>query len=226
MQYFDPDFLEFFKELSDNNNKAWFDVNRKRYESVVKEPFIKFVEEIIYRIQKIENDVFIRPTDAIFRINKDIRFSKDKSPYKTQVSANISKFGKKDKSYPSMYFELSPNGVMIYGGVYMVEKDMLARIRYHIAENQDEFKKAYTGKDFVEKYGTIQGEKNKRIPENFIDVVEVEPLIANKQLYFGAALNSELILQPFLPDVLMEYYSAGREVNEFLREPFERRETS
>jgi uncharacterized protein (TIGR02453 family) len=220
MQYFNPDFLEFFKELAENNNKEWFDSNRKRYEKEVKEPFTKFVEEMIYRVQKIDNDVFIRPMDAIFRINKDIRFSKDKSPYKIQMSANISKFGKKDKSYPCFYFQFSPNDVMVYGGSYMVEKDTLESIRYHIAENHKEFKKVYSGKDFVEKYGTIQGEKNKRIPEDFIDIVKTEPLIANKQFYFGAALNPELVLQPFLPDVLMEYYMAGREVNGFLRQAY------
>lgn len=220
MQYFNPDFLEFFKELAENNNKEWFDANRKRYEKEVKEPFTKFVEEMLHRIQKIDNDVFIRPMDAIFRINKDIRFSKDKSPYKVQMSANISKYGKKDKSYPGFYFELKPNDVMIYGGVYMVEKDMLERIRYFIAENHEEFKKVYSGKDFVEKYGTIQGEKNIRIPENFKDIVIVEPLIANKQFYYGAALNEELVLQAFLPDVLMEYYSAGKEVKDFLSRAF------
>lgn len=220
MSYFNPDFLDFFRELSENNNKQWFDANRQRYEKEVKEPFAKFVEEMIYRIQKIENDIFIRPMDAIFRINKDIRFSKDKTPYKTFVSANISKFGKKDKAYPGFYFEFSPDDVMIYGGVYMVEKDMLERIRYYIAENHEEFKKVYSGKAFVDKFGTIQGEKNKRIPEDFIDVVKTEPLITNKQFYYGAAVNAELILQPILPEVLMEYYYAGKEVKDFLSKAF------
>src|SRR5688500_10433856 len=143
MSYFNSSFLKFFKELSKNNATEWFNENRKTYENEVKKPFSDFVEEMIKRIQKYEPEVQIKASDAIMRINKDIRFSKDKTPYNTYVAANISAYGKKDKSYPGFYFQLSPTGIHIYGGVYMVENDVLQQIRSYIAGHQKEFKSAY-----------------------------------------------------------------------------------
>ena len=80
--HFTPDFLNFFMELAPNNNKDWFDNNRDRYKKSVKEPFENFVEKLIKEMKKSEEIMDGRPSDFIFRINKDIRFSKDKSPYK------------------------------------------------------------------------------------------------------------------------------------------------
>lgn len=217
MSHFSPEFLKFFKELSNNNNKNWFDENRKRYEKEVKKPFSNFVAEMIERIQKYESEIQIKPSDAIMRINNDIRFSKDKTLYKTHVAANISVYGKKDKSYPGFYFQLSPEGVMIYGGAYMVESATLQNIRNQIAGNLNSFSKVYNDKTFKEKFNSIQGEKNKRIPKEFQLVSEKEPLIANKQFYYSASLKPNFITSDELPDKLMEYYLAGKKVNDFLK---------
>ena len=96
MAYFTKDFTKFLKDLEKNNNREWFNENKKRYEESVKEPFYNFIDEMIMRINAIDNNVAIQPKDAIFRIYKDVRFSKDKLPYKTQVSAVISPGGRKD----------------------------------------------------------------------------------------------------------------------------------
>lgn len=210
MSHFSPAFLTFFKELTKNNSTTWFNENRKTYEKEVKKPFSNFVEEMIRRIQKHEPEVQIKAADAIMRINKDIRFSKDKTPYNTHVAANISVYGKKDKAYPGFYFQLSPEGISIYGGAYMVENPTLLNIRNYIAANLPAFSTAYSDKLFVEKYGQLQGEQNKRIPPEFVAVAEKEPLIANKQFYFSATLKPELITSAELADVLMEYYVAAK----------------
>lgn len=217
MSYFNTSFLKFFKELSKNNTTEWFNENRKTYEKEVKKPFSDFVEEMINRIQKYEPEVQIKPSDAIMRINKDIRFSKDKTPYNTHVAANISAYGKKDKSYPGFYFQLSPEGIMIYGGAYIVENTTLQNIRNHIADNLKGFSTAYNDKVFKANFGKIQGEQNKRIPTEFQAVSEKEPLIANKQFYYSASLKSDIITSDELPDKLMEYYHAGKKVNDFLK---------
>lgn len=217
MKYFNPSFLKFFKELSKNNTAEWFNENRKTFEKEVKHPFSDFVEEMIKRIQKYEPEVQIKPSDAIMRINKDIRFSKDKTPYNTHVAANISVYGKKNKSYPGFYFQLSPEGIMIYGGAYMVENITLQNIRNYIADNLKNFSAAYNDKTFKEKFGKIQGEQNKRIPTEFQAVSEKEPLIANKQFYYSASIKSGIITSDELPDKLMEYYLAGKKVNDFLK---------
>ena len=217
MNYFNPEFLKFFKELSKNNTTAWFNENRKTYEKEVKKPFTSFVEEMISRIQKHEPAVQIKASEAIMRINKDIRFSKDKTPYNIQMSANISVYGKKDKSYPGFYFQLAPDAIRIYGGAYMVENATLQNIRNYIVDNLKEFSNVYTDKNFVEKFGKIQGEQNKRIPAEFQKIAVKEPLIANKQFYYAAELNSSLITAKELPEKLMEYYLAGKNVSDFLK---------
>lgn len=216
MTYFNPAFINFFKELSKNNNKEWFDTNRKTYEKEVKEPFAVFVQEMINRVQKHEPDVNIKPSDAIMRINKDIRFSKDKTPYNTHVAANISKFGKKDKSYPGMYFQFSSDKVMIYGGAYMLEVPALQKLRTHIAGNLKDFSAAYNDKKFNEKFGSILGEQHKRLPDEFKSIAEKEPLIANKQFYFAAELKPDVLTKNELPEILMDHYLAAKKLNEFL----------
>jgi uncharacterized protein (TIGR02453 family) len=222
MAHFTNNFTKFFKDLEKNNSTAWFNENRKTYESEVKKPFAAFVEEMIKRIQKHEPEVKIKASDAIMRINKDIRFSKDKTPYNTHVAANISAFGKKDKSYPGFYFQLSPNKISIFGGAYAVENDRLQKIRSHIAKNLKAFASAYKEKKFSDKFGKIQGEQNKRIPPEFQDVAAKEPLIANKQFYYSAELKPELLTSDKLADSLMEYYLAAKGINSFLKKAWDK----
>lgn len=217
MHYFNSSFLSFFKELAKNNQTEWFDKNRSVYEKEVKKPFNAFVEEMISRIQAHEPEIQIKPSDAIMRINKDIRFSKDKIPYNTHVSANISVYGKKDKSFPGFYFQLSDQGIQIFGGVYAVENEKLRTIRSYISRNLKAFAAAYNDPAFKDQYGHIQGEANKRIPKELESLVQVEPLIANKQFYFSASLPPDTITSDTLADTLMGFYFAGHKVNDFLR---------
>jgi uncharacterized protein (TIGR02453 family) len=220
MGYFSESFVQFFKNLSENNNTAWFDANRKTYETAVKKPFEAFVQEMISRISAHEPEVTIPAKDAIFRINKDIRFSKDKTPYNTHVAANISRFGRKDKAYPGFYFQLSHTGAQVFGGAYMPEKETLEKIRGLIAGDFDGFNKLINNEAFKSRYGTLKGEAVKRIPEEWKAAYAKQPLIANKQFYYQAELPAPLITDEKLPDRLMEYYTAAKDVNAFLRRAF------
>ncbi len=217
MSYFKPAFLKFFKELSKNNTTVWFNENRKTYEKEVKEPFSVFVEEMIQRIRKYEPDIKIKAPDAIMRINKDIRFSKDKTPYNTYVAANISIYGKKDKSYPGFYFQLSHENIKIFGGAYLIETPALQILRTNIAKDLKNFAVVYNDKNFKQKFGAIQGEKNKRVPEEFQNIAINEPLILNKQFYYSAEIKPDILTKNELPDKLMEYFTAGKKLNDFLR---------
>ncbi|MCE3282862.1 MAG: hypothetical protein K0Q66_1599 [Chitinophagaceae bacterium] len=217
MSYFTPGFIKFFKELSQNNTSEWFNEHRKVYEAEVKKPFAAFVDEMIKRIKKHEPEINIKAPDAIMRINKDTRFSKDKTPYNTHVAANISAYGKKDKSYPGFYFQFSHDKIVMYGGAYTIETPALQKIRSYIAQHQKAFASAYTDPAFVEKFTRIQGEQNKRLPEEFAAVADKEPLIANKQFFYSAELKPDILLIEKLPDTLMEFYVAGRKVNTFLK---------
>lgn len=217
MAYFSSAYLKFFRELTDNNHREWFHANKKTYDKEVKEPFKAFVQALIDAAGEIDPDIQIDPKDAIFRINRDIRFSKDKSPYKLYNSAVISADGKKEKSRPGgFYVELSANHLRVYQGAYMLDKEPLQFLREQIAENADEFSKLIGEKAFVETYGEIRGDKHKRLPKNLKEAAESQPLIFNKQFYYFTEMPPETILQDDLVDVIMEKYKIGIPLAEFL----------
>ncbi|MBK7944372.1 MAG: DUF2461 domain-containing protein [Flavobacteriales bacterium] len=216
MAWFTPDYNKFFKDLAKNNNKEWFDANRKRYEASVKKPFEAFVAEAIARIAMHDKAIAIEPKEAIFRINKDIRFSKDKTPYKLEASAIISPAGRKDHSVPGIYFAFGPEATKFYGGCYQPEKEQLLAIREAIMKDGKGFRKAISGKPFVTLFKEVQGEANKVLPPEFKAHAIKEPLIANKQFYVVAEKPAKLVEEAKLMDAFMEHWMAMRPLNEWL----------
>lgn len=217
MHWFTDGFNRFFKDLAKNNNKEWFDANRKRYEAEVKEPFAAFVEAAIAQIRQHDKAVDIEAKDAIFRIHRDVRFSKDKTPYKLEASAIISPAGRKDHTVPGIYFALGPEAVKFYGGCYMPDKPQLERIRTAILRDGKGFRKAVAGKAFADLFPDgVQGERNKVLPAEFKAAVAKEPLIANKQFYVGAELPAKLVVDPKLMELLVEHFQAMRPLNAWL----------
>lgn len=224
MAFFTKDFLDFFKDLAANNHKDWFDQNRKRYENSVKDPFKKFVQHIIDELGK-KDPVFkeLEAKNCIFRINRDIRFSTDKTPYKTMVSAVVAPEGKKSSSVNGIYFEFGPEHVRVYGGVYEIEKDDLLTVREGIAKDISKFQKAYNNPTFKKVFGEILGEKNKIIPKELREAAEKEPLIFNKHWYFYTQFEPETILKPELDKIILDCYEAGRPVENYFNELIKRK---
>jgi uncharacterized protein (TIGR02453 family) len=215
-RFFEPDFLQFFIELAANNHKDWFDQNRKRYELTIKEPFKKFVDVVIQDLSR--EDVRFKELESkecIFRINRDIRFSKDKTPYKLSRSAIVVPGGKKSRSINGVYFEMGPEHFRIYGGVYEAEKDEIQQIREGIAQNADEFKTLCNSQEFKKLYGTILGEKNKVLPSELKSAALDEPLIFNKQWYFFCEFTPEIILEEGLDELVLKCYRIGKPISDF-----------
>lgn len=218
MAWFEKEFVAFFMELEVNNYKEWFHENKKRYENFVKEPFENFVVEIIKRINKDDPSITLNPKEAIFRINRDIRFSKDKQPYKTFVSAVISTAGRKNLKLPGSYFELSPKGVQYYGGSYFLEKDQLEKARHFIMKDLQAFNKIIKDKNFVNTFGEVLGEKNKRLPKEFEKAAQIQPLLFNKSFYYGTTLDLPVLFDNKLPDEIFKLYLAGKPFNQFFKQ--------
>ena len=219
MSYFTPDFLIFFQDLAANNNRDWFHDNKKRYEKSVKEPFKKFVQVLIDAAAEYDDKIGqIAPKQAIFRIHRDIRFSKDKTPYKIQSSAIISPYGRSKMDAPSgFYLEITPEHFRIYGGLYRVAKEDLVKVRKAITQNVEEFKALYTDTHFVKYFGEIHGEKNKRLPKEFKENLETEPLIANKQFYYFTELNLDLLFDESIVNEIMQRYQVMDKLSDFFR---------
>lgn len=217
MSYFDADFLEFFRELDQNNNKKWFDKNRKRYLKTIKDPFREFVQELILRLQKEDPALFTNPKESIFRINRDLRFTKDKTPYKVRVSAAMSTGGRKAADSPGYYIQLSHNNMMFGGGLYNPSKDGLYNIRTYIMEHPNELSQLVKDKAFKQTFSHLLGDKNKRMPAEFKEAAVHQPLMAHKQYYYmHESPEAHVLLESDFPDQVINNYKAGLGVNKFL----------
>jgi len=218
MKYFNPAFFKFLDGLSKNNNKEWFDANRETYEEEVKKPFRKLVEDLTEKLAKDVPEINRNISKSIFRINRDIRFSKDKSPYKNHVAAVFSRKGTKDEDYPGFYMHFGANEVAVGGGKYNVTKDQLAQIRQEIFYNNKEFKKILADKNFVGVYKTLQGDKSKILAPDYKEFVKEQPLIANKQFWYWADLTRKDALSDKIDTILLSHMKAGLKMNRFLWE--------
>ncbi len=214
------DYFTFFEDLAKNNDREWFNANKKRYEQYAKEPFIELVEKVVAALADSEPELSLIPVkQMLFRINKDIRFSKDKRPYKEHLSASISRFGTKDKLYPGHYFQLGANESFLAGGAYFFEeKEVLLRVRRFIMDNGERFSELINDPIFKEKWGDIKGEKNKRFTPELTEAIEYQPLIANTQFYWGKNIDPKEALQSNFVDILRGHFEAAQPMNNFLRE--------
>ncbi|HLP93490.1 MAG TPA: DUF2461 domain-containing protein [Saprospiraceae bacterium] len=211
------DLLQFLYELSQNNNRDWFEKNKKRYEATVKKPFEQLVAALIARLQNIEPGFHIQPKDCIHRIYRDTRFSQDKTPYKTHVSAVFTSRGKQTMDEPGYYFHLEFGNLMLGGGAYFLDKEPLYLVRKTIAQDIDAFREVVNDPVFVQYFGGIQGEKNKILPPEFKELAKQEPLLANKQFYFMAEMDPEICLSPDFADYVLSYFSAAKRFNDYFR---------
>lgn len=150
-----PSTIRFIKELKKNNNKPWFDAHRKVYEAA-KADFSGFIQKVIDLHGKKDPGIKnLLAKDCLFRINRDIRFSKDKSPYKTNFGASINKGGKSAWNSAGYYFHLEPGGCFAGGGLYQPPPEDLRKVRQEIDYNFGAFKKIIGSKKFKSVYGDL-----------------------------------------------------------------------
>jgi uncharacterized protein (TIGR02453 family) len=158
--------LAFLDELSKNNNKAWFEENKAAYETARRE-FENFTEALIDEFRISDNLQDLTAKDCISRIYRDIRFSKDKSPYKSNLWATIAPGGKKGM-HNGYHISIQPHGRSILaGGMYEPMPEQLARFRQWIDEDAREFKEIITEQAFVDYFGGIEGDKVKTAPQGY-----------------------------------------------------------
>lgn len=165
-----PSTLKFLKDLKKNNNKPWFDVNRKRYEEA-KADFTNFIQQVIDLHSKKDKTIStLKAKDCMFRINRDIRFSKDKSPYKTNFGASINKGGKKAWNSAGYYFHLEPGQCFAGGGIYQPMPEELKKVRQEIDYNFADFKKIVGSKKFKSVYSDFDRSAEfllRRVPKGY-----------------------------------------------------------
>ena len=197
-----PSTIKFLKDLKKNNNKPWFDTNRKLYEAA-KANFAAFVQEVINLHGK--NDASIKDLlakDCMFRINRDVRFSKDKSPYKTNFGASINRAGKKAMSSAGYYFHLEPGSCFMGGGIYMPMPEELKKVRQEIDYNFAGFKKMLSQKKFKTIYGDLDKSPEfllSRVPKGYEadnpaqDYLRLKSFIATVKVPDAALTSKDLV---------------------------------
>ncbi len=218
--HFSTEFIDFFKGLAANNSKDYFDEHRKTYENYVKKPWYEFVNQVVERLSVHDPDMKdMQPKDIVFRINRDIRFSKDKTPYKMHLSGVFSSGGRKNMRIPGMYLQLGIGETWMGGGMYAPDKADIQAIREALAHNPKKIEKLLNDSNFASTYGEIKGAKNKIIPKDLKEAAAKQELIFNKQWYFMKEFEDgeDIIMRPDLLDIVEQHYLAGKPWNDFLR---------
>lgn len=161
--------ITFLKQLAKNNNKTWFDAHRKEYETA-KTDFENIIDGLLQKMATSIDPAFTdqKAKDCIFRIYRDVRFSKDKTPYKAHFSAAFSRNGKKDMA-AGYYLHLEPGKAFAGGGIWMPEREHLKKIRQEIDYNFEDFKKIINNAAFKKMFNKLEGEQLKKAPAGYAD---------------------------------------------------------
>ena len=211
--------LGFLKKLSRNNNREWFEKNKPTYLSI-KEEFELFVGDVLHEMipydQSLEG---LDPRKLTFRIYRDVRFSKNKTPYKTYLSAGMSSAGK-GTGIPGYYFQIEPgNKSMIASGLYLPPAENLAKIRQEIDYNGDKLKALLSEKKFKKLFGPLwSGDKLKTMPKGYsIDHPHIEYLKLKSFMAMHTFKDADVLQNNFIRK-LIDSMKATKPLNDFLNE--------
>lgn len=210
------DIFDFLKELKENNNKEWFDKNRDRYQSA-KKIFEEFSELLISEVNKIDKSVGLpEAKKCIFRIFRDVRFSKDKTPYKSNFGCFIAQGGRKS-IYPGYYFHYEPGSSFVGGGIYCPPKETLLATRTEIYENPEEFISILNKPSFKKVYSELwQDDKLKTCPKNFPKDFEHVDLLRYKSYTAVTNIEDKELLSDKLVDKILDSFKELKPLNDFI----------
>ncbi len=209
--------LKFLKDLEANNNKNWFEIHRKEYEAA-KADFVAFNTALIANMEKADPSLSgLDPKKTIFRINRDIRFSKDKSPYKSNMGSTLSK-GAKNMSTAGYYFHLQPgNRSFAAAGAYMPDGPLLQAIRQEIDYNFPAFKKMINSAAFKKQFGGLdEFDKLKTLPKGYTSENPAINILRNKSFIVTRNFRDTEVLSPDFLEEVTACFKAAYPLNQFL----------
>jgi uncharacterized protein (TIGR02453 family) len=178
--------IRFLKQLKRHNNRPWFEKHKSEYETSVKLPMQSLVAALKPQFDRFAPEYDINPKRSIFRIYRDVRFSSDKTPYKTHVAAHFVLRGKpKGIEGSGYYLHIEPGEIFIGGGIYMPDGDQLKKIRRAIANQPDRFLSIVKDRKFRRKFGELDGEKLKRVPTGYDPEHPLGEWLKFKQFFVG-----------------------------------------
>lgn len=167
--HFSQELFEYLRELKENNTREWFTANKERYRTVVQEPLLRFISDFADPLHEISREFVADPRPSggsMFRIYRDVRFAKDKSPYKTHAAAQFRHRAGKDAHAPGFYLHLEPGSVFVGAGSWHPAREAIDGIRTAIAEHPQKWRNVLSNPEFS-KHHELSGESLKRAPRGF-----------------------------------------------------------
>lgn len=224
---FRPEAVDFLAELAANNDRDWFTPRKAEYERLLKAPMEELVGALAERLAARGIPLSADPKKSIFRIYRDTRFSKDKSPYKTNLGASFPWLERSADGATVVaegmahanggYFNFQPGEMYVGGGMWMPEKPRLDAFRRAVVEEPDRVRAALEEPGFVAAFGTVSAhEQLKRVPPGFPADHPNADLLRYKDVIFGRHLADDEVLSSSLPDTLADAFAAGMPVFSFL----------
>ncbi len=212
--------VDFLKKLKKNNSREWFAENKKAFEAA-NDNVTAFTGTMISEIGKFDREVAgLDPKACVFRIYRDIRFSKDKSPYKTNLGAYVAPGGRKSM-LPGYYFHIEPGQCFIAGGKHIPDGPEMLKIRNAIVKNTDEFLKIINKKSFRDTFGEFRGDKLKNPPKGFDPEHKAIELLKMKEFMAFVELSDKTVLAADFPKTISKLTKEMFPLIAFLRRTLE-----
>lgn len=217
---FSAEALQFFRGLARHNNREWFQPRKPVFEQHLKQPMYELVNRVNTAMTRFAPDYLTEPSKAVYRIYRDTRFSKDKTPYKDHIAASFRHRQLSGESAGGgFYFAVSHKEVAIGGGMYMPSPETLLAVRRHIAEYHKELRKLLAAKQVRSLLGDVHGEQLSRVPKGFSADDPAADLLKYKQLYLYVELPPDLATTPALEKEIVTRFKAMTPFMEFLNAP-------
>jgi uncharacterized protein (TIGR02453 family) len=217
---FPKEAITFLRALARNNHRGWFQPRKPVFDEQVKKPMVELCEAINGALKRFAPSYVSDPAKAVYRIYRDTRFSKDKTPYKTHIAASFRhRFLVGDGGGAGFYFQVSHKDVSIGGGIYMPSPETLLAIRNHVAEHHKELDTILKGRTLKRLLGDIQGDQLTRIPKGFACDHPAGDLLRRKQIYFFTELSPDVATTPELYKEVVTRFEAMTPFLEFLNAP-------
>jgi uncharacterized protein (TIGR02453 family) len=214
-----PEGIEFFRGLARHNKRDWFQPRKQIFEEQVKQPVRELVAAVNAAMMDFAPEYTTDPDKAIYRIYRDTRFSKDKTPYKTHLAANFRWRGGGRTEGAGFYFAISHKEVAIGGGLYMPTPEALLAVRNHIAANYQELKKIAASRTVRRLLGEVQGEQLTRVPKGFAADHPAADWLRFKRFILYTVLEPEIATTPALFREIVERFRAMTPFIAFLNAP-------
>jgi uncharacterized protein (TIGR02453 family) len=220
---FPPQAMTFFRGLKKNNTREWFQPRKEIYDEKVKGPMLQLVNAMMSRLADFAPDHVSDPGKAIYRIYRDTRFSKNKTPYKTHIAAVFPRRDLEKHGGAGYYFSVSPEEIEVGGGVYMPAPENLRAIRDYLAGHHEEFQRITTASAVRRLVGEVYGDRLSRVPKGFAPDHPAADLLRMKQFLLFKTLDPKLAVTPKLYRELVIRFEAMTPFIEFLNRPFVKR---